>query len=96
MAKSDVWSMTHTERAARSADDLEGISAAQWDTHSLCEGWTVRDVVAHMTASAKVTPASFFGTLISSGFSFNRLTVEASRRNEVTRRPMRWPGSERR
>jgi uncharacterized protein (TIGR03083 family) len=73
MAESDIWSMTHTERAAL-ADDLDGISATQWDTPSLCEGWTVRDVVAHMTASAKITPVSFFGKLVSSGFSFNRLT----------------------
>ncbi len=42
--------MVHRERAAL-ADDLAALRDAQWDAASLCEGWSVRDVVAHMTGS---------------------------------------------
>jgi uncharacterized protein (TIGR03083 family) len=72
MDKAQIWSTIQQERAAL-ADDLRGLSDEQWDVASLCEGWSVRDVVAHMTASAKITVPSFFMKLISSGFSFDKL-----------------------
>ena len=28
---------------------LDGLSAEQWDAPSLCDGWAVRQVVAHLT-----------------------------------------------
>jgi hypothetical protein len=49
MAKSEFWSTIHSERRAL-ASDLAGISEDQWDTPSCCDQWTVRDVVAHVTA----------------------------------------------
>ena len=70
--KAEIWTLIHKERAAL-ADDLAGLTDVQWDTASLCDGWSVRDVLAHMTATAKISPGSFFGKLIRSGFSFNRL-----------------------
>ena len=72
MANVDVWSTIHAERRALAAD-LESLSDAQWETPSLCEGWTVRDVLAHMTGTAKVSTASFFPKLITSGFSLTKL-----------------------
>jgi uncharacterized protein (TIGR03083 family) len=67
---SDPWPIIHAERKALLAD-LEGLSDAQWDSPSQCAGWTVRDVVSHMAAAAKVTPGSFFPGMIASGFRFN-------------------------
>jgi uncharacterized protein (TIGR03083 family) len=32
---------------------LDAASAEQWDTPSLCEGWRVREVVAHLTMPAR-------------------------------------------
>ena len=75
MAKNDFWPTIHTERKAL-ASDLAEISDDQWSTPSLCSQWTVRDVLAHMTATAKVTPASFFPKLVSSGFSFTRMQTK--------------------
>jgi uncharacterized protein (TIGR03083 family) len=69
MAKAGPWPFIHAERKALMAD-LGGLTEQQWDSPSLCEGWSVRDVVAHMTAAAKITPPKFLGSLISSGFSF--------------------------
>jgi uncharacterized protein (TIGR03083 family) len=68
----DVWSTIHAERAAL-ADDLQGLAVGQWDTPSLCSGWSVRDVLAHMTATARMTPPSFFVKMLGSGFSFQKL-----------------------
>lgn len=39
--------LAHDERADL-ADFLETLSPQQWEHPSLCQGWTVRDVVAHM------------------------------------------------
>jgi len=68
----DVWPTIHAERKALAAD-LDGLAANEWDTPSLCGGWTVRDVVAHMTATTKINGPKFFGKLIGSGFSFERV-----------------------
>ncbi len=38
-------------------DLLRGLSASQWETPSLCEGWRVRDVVAHLLYDAMSLPA---------------------------------------
>jgi uncharacterized protein (TIGR03083 family) len=53
--------------------DLENVTDAQWATQSLCSAWTVRDVLAHMTTTAKMTPGRFFGKLAGSGFRFNAM-----------------------
>jgi uncharacterized protein (TIGR03083 family) len=68
----DTWPTIHAERRALAAD-MRTVTGDQWDTPSLCSNWTVRDVLAHMTAAATLTPPSFFGKLISSGFSFEKV-----------------------
>ena len=68
----DIWPVVHTERKALAAD-LRGLSPEDWARPSLCGGWTVRDVLAHMTSAAKLTPPAFFGKMIGSGFSFDKV-----------------------
>jgi uncharacterized protein (TIGR03083 family) len=75
MAGIDIWPVVHDERAALAAD-LAPVAEEQWETPSLCEGWTVRDVLAHMTATANMTPAAFFPKLIGSGFSFDKVQAK--------------------
>ena len=72
MAGGDVWPTIHSERKALAAD-LDGVAAEAWDTRSLCDDWTVRDVVAHMTATSKMSAAKFLPKLAGSGFSLRRL-----------------------
>lgn len=43
-----VWTAIDAQRA-RTADLLDGLSDEQWDQPSLCGGWTVRHVAAHLT-----------------------------------------------
>jgi uncharacterized protein (TIGR03083 family) len=68
----DVWATVHAERGAL-ASDLEGLDDAGWATTSLCTKWSVRDVLAHMTATAKITAGAFFPKLLAAGLSLSRM-----------------------
>jgi uncharacterized protein (TIGR03083 family) len=71
----DIWAVIHTERKAL-ATDLKSLDESQWSMPSLCSEWTIRDVVAHMTATAKISPVAFFPKLLVSGFSLSRLQAK--------------------
>lgn len=68
----DVWATIRAEREAL-ADDLAGLTPEAWDTPTWSAPWTVRDVVAHMTATSKLSGATFLPKLIGSGFKLGRL-----------------------
>ncbi|MEU4683009.1 maleylpyruvate isomerase family mycothiol-dependent enzyme [Streptomyces xinghaiensis] len=67
----DVWPIVHAERAAL-IHDLEGLDDKQWEQPSLCEGWTVHDVVAHLVDSARATRLGFVAGLARARFDFHR------------------------
>jgi uncharacterized protein (TIGR03083 family) len=68
----EIWTVVRSERKALAAD-LKSIDEDGWNTPSLCDGWTVRDVLSHMTATATMTPAAFFPKLLGTGFNFSRM-----------------------
>ena len=68
----DTWPTIHAERKALAAD-LRALTSEQWATPSLCSQWTVRDVLAHMTSTASLTPPGFVAKLAGCGFSFDKL-----------------------
>lgn len=43
-----LWAAIDDQRL-RTAELLDDLSDDEWDTPSLCDGWTVRDVAAHLT-----------------------------------------------
>jgi uncharacterized protein (TIGR03083 family) len=57
-------------RTARAelAEDLAGLTDAQWATPSLCSAWTVEEVVAHLTAAAHTTPIRWMSSMLGAGF----------------------------
>ncbi|MBB1153029.1 maleylpyruvate isomerase family mycothiol-dependent enzyme [Amycolatopsis dendrobii] len=63
-----TWPQIHAERAAL-ADDL---SDAAWNTPSLCEGLSVREVLAHLTAGASLTPLRWMAGVLRCRFDFDR------------------------
>jgi uncharacterized protein (TIGR03083 family) len=67
----DIWTTIAAERGAL-ADDLANLTPAQWDTPSLCSGWTVRDIVAHLSATASLNPGTFFVNMAKAGFNFDK------------------------
>ncbi|WP_205876347.1 maleylpyruvate isomerase family mycothiol-dependent enzyme [Mycobacterium camsae] len=70
----DIWTIVAAERGAL-ADDVAALTAAQWETPSLCSHWTVRDVVAHLSATASMSPVKFFAGMAAAGFSFARFSA---------------------
>jgi uncharacterized protein (TIGR03083 family) len=58
------------------ADLLGEATEAQWDTLSLCEGWRVREVIAHMTMAARYSQDAFMAELARHDFDFGRLSNE--------------------
>jgi len=59
---------------ARLADSLEQQPSELWDRPSLCAGWRVRDVVAHVTMPARLTDEQFGAELAAVGGDFQRLS----------------------
>ena len=69
----DMWATIAIERGAL-AEDLADLSGELWATPSLCPGWTVQDVLAHMTSTAHITPPAFLLALAGSGFNFEKFS----------------------
>ena len=83
-----IWPTIHAERRAL-ADDLAGLTPAQWSTHSLCSEWDVHEVLAHQLSAAKMTPPKFFAKFAAAGFNFdkfagNQVVVESAGGPEAT------------
>jgi uncharacterized protein (TIGR03083 family) len=76
MASESPWPTIHAERKALAAD-LGATTDTQWTTASMCPGWTVRDVLAHMTSTAAMTPGKFMGRFVASGFQFEKLQAKS-------------------
>ncbi|MGI5202409.1 maleylpyruvate isomerase family mycothiol-dependent enzyme [Spirillospora sp. CA-108201] len=77
--KNDVWPMVHAERAAL-IDDLSHLDAGQWEEPSLCDGWTVHDVVAHLVDTARTTRLGFVRRLAQARFDFDRQNTQGVER----------------
>ena len=60
---------------------LAGLPPEAWDSPTLCAGWRVRDVVAHITMPFRYRPARFALEMIRSRGSFNRMADRCARRD---------------
>ena len=56
------------------AELLDELAEADWDTPSLCGGWRVREVVAHLTMPVRYSPEAFQAELRECGGDFTRLS----------------------
>jgi uncharacterized protein (TIGR03083 family) len=63
------------------ADLLSGLAPEAWDAPSLCAGWRVREVVAHLTMPARYTTARFIAELARARGSFHRMADRSARRD---------------
>lgn len=66
----DLWAAVHAERA-RLAEDLAGLDDTQWAEQSLCERWTVEDVVGHLTAVASIGRLRWLRSVLGARFDFD-------------------------
>jgi uncharacterized protein (TIGR03083 family) len=63
------------------AGQLDTLPEPRWDTPSLCEGWRVREVVAHLTMPARYTTEEFQRELEACGWDFTRLSNQIADRD---------------
>lgn len=63
------------------ADLLDALPAPRWDTASLCEGWRVREVVAHLTMAVRYDEEAFMAELRECQFDFTRLSNRIASRD---------------
>lgn len=77
-----MWQHIDNERAWL-ADLLESLPQEAWQHPSLCEGWTVRDVGAHLTfAHARVR--DLLWPAIRAGFRYDALVRDTALRSPLT------------
>ncbi|MCH7230308.1 maleylpyruvate isomerase family mycothiol-dependent enzyme [Glycomyces sp. L485] len=65
------------ERLSTIFDDL---NPAQWSAVSLCEGWRIREVLAHLTMPFRLSGPRFFGGMVRARFRFDAFADRDARR----------------
>jgi uncharacterized protein (TIGR03083 family) len=68
------------------ADSLEPLAASTWTHPSLCSGWSVSHVVAHLTMAARYPAERFRAELAADDFDFQRMSDRLAAR-DAGRRP---------
>jgi uncharacterized protein (TIGR03083 family) len=63
---------------------LAALPAAQWDLPTLCEGWRVREVVAHQTMPFRYSGGRIALELLKSMGQFNRMADRLAKRDAAT------------
>jgi uncharacterized protein (TIGR03083 family) len=76
MDSDEVWRHIDNERS-RLADRLSSLPEPAWGQPSLCQGWTVRDVAAHLTfAHARLRDVAW--PAVRTGFGYNAMVRYAA------------------
>lgn len=74
-----VFDMIVDERR-RAADLLDGLTADQLRQPSLCAGWTVHDVAAHLTTYLRFGQLKIYTAIVTTGADFDRFNILLTRR----------------
>ena len=72
MDRDESWRVIDEQRVAL-ADLLDSLSPAEWETPSLCTGWRVRDVAAHLSIAATMPTSEALGAAVRARGSFDRM-----------------------
>ncbi|MEO7848895.1 MAG: maleylpyruvate isomerase family mycothiol-dependent enzyme [Arachnia sp.] len=79
---SDIWPAVHLERRTL-VRDLSSLTPSDWGTPSLCPGWDIHDVVAHIVDTAKTTRLGFVRRMLAVRFDFDRDNAEGVARERA-------------
>jgi uncharacterized protein (TIGR03083 family) len=82
MDRDAMWLALDHERAVL-ADLLVSLSDAQWAHPSLCAGWTVREVAAHLTLGPRMRLPTVLVEIVRARGSFNRMVDSTARRRSA-------------
>ncbi|MEU8039482.1 maleylpyruvate isomerase family mycothiol-dependent enzyme [Streptosporangium sp. NPDC049078] len=88
MTEDRLWDALVTERGEQ-ADLLAALRPEQWDAPTLCDGWRVREVVAHTTMPFRTSLGRTLLELAKARGDFNRMADRCARRDAVRLPPER-------
>ena len=71
----DPWNDVKADRE-RFADYLETLDAADWETESLCQGWTVKAVTTHLLVTTTMSKGQVFGSFLKAGFNLDKMNAK--------------------
>ncbi|NUT45345.1 MAG: maleylpyruvate isomerase family mycothiol-dependent enzyme [Thermoactinospora sp.] len=77
MNADEIWAAIEAQRT-RMADLLEDLTPKQWEQPSLCAGWQVRDVVAHVASTPFITFGQVFTEFVRARGNLNRTIRDAA------------------
>jgi uncharacterized protein (TIGR03083 family) len=75
--KDTSWRIIDEHRVAV-ADLLETLTPEQWASPSLCQGWTVRDVAAHLSVAATAHAREVLGYVVRARGNFDRMIHDSA------------------
>jgi uncharacterized protein (TIGR03083 family) len=61
---------------SRIADHVTDLTDEQWSTPSLCTAWTVRDVIAHLTTTTRLTVPLLLRAAVRARGGFDRMEID--------------------
>ena len=74
----DITDLVRTE-TSRLADVLDGLDEAGWTAASLCAGWSVRDLTAHLLMPYELSVPSFLLRMLRARFDFDAVADRLAR-----------------
>ncbi|WP_188195472.1 maleylpyruvate isomerase family mycothiol-dependent enzyme [Nonomuraea sp. SYSU D8015] len=77
MNQDEIWAALETERRGL-ADLLGSLSADEWERPSLCGGWRVRDVAAHLALATRVSVPKALAEFVRARGDFNRMVRDSA------------------
>jgi uncharacterized protein (TIGR03083 family) len=77
MDRDESWRTIDEHRVAI-ADLLDTLTPQEWATPSLCDGWTVRDVAAHLSMAATASVGEVMGHFVRARGSYNRMIHDSA------------------
>lgn len=69
------------------ADLLATLTPEQWNAPTLCEGWRVREVIAHTTMPYRMSTGRFLLEMAKARGNFNRMADRSARRDTAAMPP---------
>jgi uncharacterized protein (TIGR03083 family) len=89
--RDEMWRTVEQERLGL-ADLLADLPAADWSGPTLCDGWTVKELAAHLTAAPRYTLTSMLSDVVRARGNFDRMMRDAAVRHAASRTPEQLVG----
>ncbi|MEV1167975.1 maleylpyruvate isomerase family mycothiol-dependent enzyme [Nonomuraea sp. NPDC049784] len=80
MNQEEIWAALEIERRSL-ADLLGSLPVADWERPSLCEGWRVRDVAAHLALATRASVPRAMVEFVRAGGNFDRFIRDTAIRH---------------